>query len=76
MGMVSRREFRLVCKSQLGTVKCSLPNDVHEDILWFLRRGHGGGYYDERFDKNHENYYKNHFNSVREMFLEQDKKKQ
>lgn len=72
MDRVSLREFRIVCKYQLGKVKCALPNDVHEDMLWFLKRGGGGAEYDERFDENHENYYKNHFSSVREMFLEQD----
>lgn len=73
MDMVSCREMSQVCKYQLGTGKCALPNDVHEDMLWFLKRGRGGGDYDERFDKNHENYYKNHFTSVREMFLDHDR---
>lgn len=71
MDMVSRKEFKQVCKYQLGTVKCALPNDVHEDMLWFLDRGRGGGTYDERFDENHPNYYKKHYKSVREMFEQQ-----
>ena len=50
------------------------PPGRKEDLIWFLYRGGGGAYYDEKFDGNHPNHYKKHYKGVKEMIEESDRK--